>query len=147
MTVPLRVQLLRPDAIVPTRAHPTDAGVDLAVPDPVVVPAAGTGHVTVGLGFAVAIPAGWVGLIIPRSSTGTKLHLRWQNTVGVVDADYRGELMVAIQSDNPCDVHLEAGQRVGQLVVVPCLLGDVEVVDTLDTTVRGTAGFGSTGTH
>ena len=139
----LAVTLTCPDATPPTRAHPTDAGLDLY--------ATTTNHVRPGqltmihTGVAVAIPAGHVGILAIRSSLATKKSITLANGVGVIDADYRGEIQV------PCITHdgtislIRAGDRVAQLVICPIITPAVQVVDELPATARGTGGFGSTG--
>jgi dUTP pyrophosphatase len=94
----------------------------------------------------VAIPIGYVGLITPRSGLSTKYGLVLSNTVGVIDADYRGEVQLMIQRkpiDEPAFV-IEPMARLAQLIIVPCYTV-IEVVDSLDETDRGINGFGSTG--
>lgn len=140
---PIRWARTRPDAVAPRRAHPTDAGLDLAIPadEYVTVPAHET--VVVDLGVAVEIPAGWVGLILPRSSVGIG-GLRLANTTGVIDSDYRGSLRLVVRSDNGPQA-FAPGERIAQLVIVPCLLVDAVEVDELPSTRRDAGGFGSTG--
>ena len=126
----------------PSRAHPTDAGVDLRATVDVTVPAGG--RVLVPTGVAVAVPVGWVGLVCPRSGLASKQGLTITNAPGVVDSDYRGEVLVILQAtDGPVDV--ARGDRIAQLVVVPCLLGAWVEVEDLDDTERGAGGHGSTG--
>lgn len=141
----LRVQRLRPDVVLPSRAHPGDAGLDLRTADEVVLAPGGRGAVSTGL--VVAVPDGHVGLVHPRSG----LALRWGVTVvnapGTIDAGYRGELRVALVNLSTDVVRLEAGERVAQLVLQEVVLPDVVEVDDLadEPTTRGTGGFGSTG--
>ena len=97
----------------------------------------------IGTGLFTSIPRGWVGLVVPRSSLGLKgFYLR--NTIGVIDSDYRGEIMLAYAGSYTPQV----GERVAQLVLVPHWVGAVErmaSLDDLDATARGDGGFGSTG--
>ena len=96
----------------------------------------------IGTGIRTAIPTGWVGLVVPRSSLGLK-GFRLRNTLGVIDSDYRGEIKLAFEGYTP-----ELGERVAQLVLVPHYVGAVErmvSIDDLDATERGEGGFGSTG--
>ena len=96
----------------------------------------------IGTGIFAAIPTGWVGLVVPRSSLGLK-GFRLKNTLGVIDSDYRGEIKLAYEGYTP-----EVGERVAQLVLVPHYVGAIErmaSIDDLDTTDRGEGGFGSTG--
>lgn len=96
----------------------------------------------IGTGIRCAIPEGWVGMVVPRSSLGLK-GFRLRNTVGIIDSDYRGEIKLAFEGYTP-----EPGDRVAQLVLVPHWIGQVErmsSIDDLDETDRGEGGFGSTG--
>ena len=99
----------------------------------------------IGTGIALAIPDGYYGGIYARSGLATKQGLRPANCVGVVDSDYRGELIVALHNDTDLPQAICAGDRIGQLLVLPYLSVDFEEVEDLDETVRGTGGFGSTG--
>ena len=98
-------------------------------------------------GIAAAIPTGYVGLLFKRSGIAIKQELRLANCVGVIDEDYRGEIIAAFKSDNDTEQIVKIGDRVAQLVLVPCELFDPEIVDELDDTDRGAGGFGSTGTR
>lgn len=135
------LQQLDFDLPVPRYAHPGDAGIDLYAAEDAIV----TGEtVLIPTGVAVAVPDGHVGLVCPRS--GLAAHgVTVANAPGVVDAGYRGELMVRLTttSKNPYRVH--RGDRIAQLLVVPILRPEVNVVVDLDDTERGTNGFGSTG--
>ena len=131
-------------AVIPTRGSKDAAGVDLYALDAVTVPGGET--VIVHTGIAVAIPSGYAGLIYARSGMATKRSLAPANKVGVIDADYRGEIMVALHNHGKKDEKVEAGERVAQLVVAPFLKAEFEETQTLTETVRGVGGFGSTGT-
>jgi dUTP pyrophosphatase len=126
----------------PSRAHPNDAGVDLRSTVDAAIPAGG--RVVVGTGVAVAIPVGWVGLVCPRSGLAAHEGLTITNAPGVVDSDYRGEIKVILQATDHA-VTIDRGDRIAQLVVVPCHLGEWIRVDDLDDTTRGAGGHGSTG--
>ena len=130
-------------AVIPTRGSKDAAGVDLYALDAVTVPKGET--VIVHTGIAVAIPSGYAGLIYARSGMATKRSLAPANKVGVIDADYRGEIMVALHNHGTKDEKVEAGERVAQLVVTPFLPVEFTECENLDETVRGTGGFGSTG--
>lgn len=101
--------------------------------------------VSVGTGWAFSIPAGWCGLVIPRSGAGSKQRIRLANTMGVIDSDYRGEVVLKLTCDAPV-ARIRAGKPIAQMVVVPCLTGLVEVASlaALGETARGSGGFGST---
>jgi len=98
-------------------------------------------------GVRVAIPAGWEGQVRPRSGLAFKHGITVLNGPGTIDADYRGEVKVLLIHLGSEPFTLEAGTRLAQLVLTPTHVGDVEVVDTLPDTDRGSGGFGSTGVH
>jgi dUTP pyrophosphatase len=142
----VNIQLLHPDAVIPTFGSEEAAGADLyALLDaPLTIESGQT--VLVKTGVAMAIPTGYVGLIFARSGLATKRGLAPANKVGVIDSDYRGELMVALHNHSNQPQTIEPKERVAQLAIVPFLRPDFQVADTLDDTARGTGGFGSTGT-
>ena len=92
------------------------------------------------------IPVGYVGLIYARSGLATKKGLAPANKVGVIDSDYRGEIMVALYNQSDCDQVVENGERIAQMVIAPFIQADFDLKDELNETVRGLGGFGSTGT-
>ena len=96
-------------------------------------------------GISVEIPEGYCGLIFARSSMGAKRGLAPANKVGVIDADYRGEIMVALHNHSEIPATVEPGERVAQLAIVPFLKAEFEEAAELSDTVRGEGGFGSTG--
>ena len=135
-----------PSAKLPTYATASSAGADLyALPDlgEITVEAGETGFVRAGL--SLAIPEGYAGLIYARSGMATKRALAPANKVGVIDADYRGEIMVALHNHGKKEEKVDSGERVAQLVVTPFLPVEFTECENLDETVRGTGGFGSTG--
>ena len=97
-------------------------------------------------GLALEIPAGYAGLVYARSGLASKRGLAPANKVGVIDADYRGEVMVALHNHGVEDQTIGHGERIAQLVVTPFLAVDYEEADELTDTARGAGGFGSTGT-
>ncbi len=97
-------------------------------------------------GIAMAIPRGLVGLIFARSGLASKRGLAPANKVGVVDADYRGEVMVALHNHTNTPQTIEPGERIAQMAFMPYIKGNFNVVDELSETIRGEGGFGSTGT-
>ena len=101
--------------------------------------------VLVHTGLAVEIPDGCVGLVCARSGLATKQGLAPANKVGVIDADYRGEVMVALHNHSGESRTIDHGERIAQLVLVPYLTAVYEQADSLTDTVRGEGGFGSTG--
>ena len=102
--------------------------------------------VVIHTGVAFAIPQGYVGLVHARSGMATKQGLAPANKVGVIDADYRGELMVALHNHGGEVRTVNCGDRIAQMVITPYLTAAFEVCEELDDTVRGSGGFGSTGT-
>lgn len=144
MTSTLKITLTE-HAIAPTRAHPTDGGLDLYATTDKQHHIPAHESTLVDTGVAAAIPDGNVGLLFARSSlpiTFPGAHLA--NGVGVIDAKYRGTIKGNVRAGNSA-VTLNAGAKFAQLVVVPVALLDIEIVDSLDDTDRGTGGFGSTG--
>jgi dUTP pyrophosphatase len=146
LTAPVSVQLLDPRAKLPAYGSADAAGADLyAVTDgPVTIAPGQTALIHTGL--ALAIPRGYVGLIYARSGLATKQGLAPANKVGVIDADYRGELMVSLYNHSGQARTVESGDRVAQLVIAPYLTAQFQAADDLDQTDRGVGGFGSTGT-
>ena len=141
---------LRENAILPTRGTALAAGVDLyaLLPDGQESAAvAPQGKYLFPTGIAVEIPEGYVGLVFARSGIATKRQLAPANCVGVIDADYRGELRVFLQNNGTETQTVENGERIAQLVITPCLDIEIEETDELSETLRGASGFGSTGTH
>lgn len=138
-------QKLDPRATAPTYGSAAAAGADLyALLDEALTLAAGE-TVLVHTGLAVEIPAGYVGLICARSGLATKRGLAPANKVGVIDSDYRGELMVALHNHSALSQTVEPGERIAQLLLMPYLTAEFTEADTLSDTARGEGGFGSTG--
>lgn len=139
----MKFKKIHPSFQLPVKGSETAGGLDIVMPfageitqTPTVFP----------LGFAAAVPYGYVGLILPRSSTGVKKGLELSNTVGVIDSDYRGEWMACMLVKPGYDNFTFAeGDRLLQIVVVPAGNFTPFLVDELDETVRGDGGFGSTG--
>lgn len=137
----LRVKLLHPEAVVPSYAHMSDAGADLVLVE--------GGHLAPGeardfaVGIAVEPPLGFFFDIRPRSSTLRKRGLYVHP--GTIDNGYRGPLYVYVRNDTAHVTYIEPGARLAQMVLLPYLQPVVEVVDELDGSDRGAAGFGSTG--
>ena len=145
MTQSVAVKLLDPRAKMPTYGSVDAAGADLyAVTDGPVTVAPGQ-TVLIHTGLALAIPQGFVGLVYARSGLATKQGLAPANKVGVIDADYRGEMMVALYNHSGESRTVEHGDRIAQLVIAPYLTAQFTQQEELDDTVRGEGGFGSTG--
>jgi len=142
---PIRVQLLHEDAVLPTRAHPGDAGLDLVATESATL-APGGGRATIGTGIAIEVPDGWAGLVCPRSGLAAKHGIGVVNGPGVIDAGYRGEVRVVLHNTDPTHAFtIEPGDRIAQLLLTPVLVASVEAVDELTDATRATAGFGSSG--
>lgn len=128
----------------PVRAHPGDAGLDLAAREAVTLPPGG--RAAVPTGWAVAVPHGMAGLVVPRSGNALRHGLTVANAPGLIDAGYRGELKVILVNLGTAPVEVAKGDRIAQLVLVPVSLGHpVEVDELPGSDGRGQAGFGSTG--
>ncbi len=141
----IEVKKLRKDAVMPTRGSAAAAGYDLyaCLDAPVVIAAGSTAMINTGL--SVAVPEGYFGAVFARSGLASKQGLRPANCVGVCDSDYRGEYTVALHNDSSEDREVRSGDRIAQLVIIPCLEAEFEEVDELSETERGAGGFGSTG--
>ncbi len=142
----IKIKKLNPNAKTPTRGSEQAAGYDIYAcleTDTVTIPAHCT--VKVPTGISMAIPEGYFGGIFARSGLASKKGLRPANCVGVIDSDYRGEFIVMLHNDTDEPKSVENGDRVGQLVVLPCAVIDFEETDVLDETERGSGGFGSSG--
>jgi dUTP pyrophosphatase len=138
------VTRLRDDAVLPTRAYPGDAGLDLVACERHEL--APGERALVGTGIAVAIPDGHAGLVTPRSGLAAKNGITIVNTPGLVDSGYRGELRVILHNtDRRETVVIEPGMRIAQLVVVAVPGAALREVDELPESDRGSSGFGSSG--
>lgn len=142
----IRVKKLHKDAVIPSYAKEGDAGLDLtAVSRTVVGEDDINGYIEYGTGLALEIPEGHAGFIFPRSSITTKAFIL-KNSVGVVDAGYRGE--VKLRFIGPFDEEenqYKVGERIGQIVVMPIPHVTLVEAEELSTSVRGVGGYGSTG--
>lgn len=140
----LAFQRLDPDAVLPERAHPGDAGFDLRSIEDVEV---GPGErAMVRTGLAVAIPDGHAGLVLPRSGLASKHGLTLANAPGLIDSGYRGELICSVVNLDPHEsVKIARGDRIAQLLVVEVPERRPGWVDELPPSSRGESGFGSTG--
>ena len=141
----VNIKKLTDTAILPERGSAYAAGYDLFadIKEDVVIKPHETFLVPTGL--AMEIPEGYWGGIFARSGLASKEGLRPANCVGVVDADYRGEVKVALHNDSEVARTIVVGQKVAQMVIVPFLSVEFNLVDELSDTVRGAGGFGSTG--
>ena len=147
MTAPVPVKKLDSRAKLPTYGSADAAGADIyALTDgPVTISPGQT--VLIHTGLAFAIPRGYVGLVHARSGLATRQGLAPANKVGVIDADYRGELMVALHNHGREPRVVNDGERIAQMVITPYLTAQFAETDQLDDTGRGEGGFGSTGSR
>ena len=144
----MKLQIVCADmALVPTRSHPHDAGLDLRCAERFGVTLAPGERQLVDTGIKVAIPAGYVGLVHPRSGWAHKYGITVNNAPGTVDAGYTGTIKVNLINHGQDAVSIGYGERIAQLLIQRVELPELEVVDSLDTTARGTAGHGSTGSN
>lgn len=146
MSNTVKVKKLHADAKLPVRGTASAAGADLCacLDDASVTVHAGE-TVFIHTGIAVEIPEGFAGLIFARSSLGVKRGLAPANKVGLIDSDYRGEILVALHNHGSEDQVIERGDRIAQLVIIPYFAADYVEADELSDTSRGSGGFGSTG--
>lgn len=131
-------------AQMPTYAHETDACADLYVSENVTVPAH-TMSTKLPTGVHIALPAGWLALIFPRSSIGFKTPLRLSNSAGVIDEEYRGEIGVLYDNVSDSDVTFNKGDRIAQMMVMPSYKFKGILTNELPVSERGNGGFGSSG--
>ena len=146
----LKVKAVSPkigtDIPLPYYATPGSAAMDLhaCLDEAVTIPA--RGRTVVPTGVAIALPSpDYVALVFARSGLGIKHGVAPSNCVGVIDSDYRGEVMVGLQNSGDTDYTIQPGDRIAQLMVIPVVQAQVRMVDELDETRRGSGGFGSTG--
>ena len=142
----VNIKKLTENATLPTYGSPYSAGADLyaCLESDVTIAPGETFLVPTGL--SAEIPEGYAGLIYARSGLASKRGLAPANKVGVVDADYRGQIFVALFNHSAVEQTISHGERIAQLVIAPFLKADFCEVDELSETVRGEGGFGSTGT-
>lgn len=143
--------MLDKGAKMPTRAHPWDAGLDLYAPFDFIVPGAAivgfdddveVGSSTIDTGVHVEIPEGYTGFIKSKSGLNVKHGLTAE---GVIDAHYTGSIAVKLYNHTSTTYQFKAGDKIAQLVILPCVMPHLELVDSLEETDRGNNGFGSTG--
>lgn len=127
----------------PTKGTSSAAAFDIYMPEAGRV--TGVTPIKVHLGFAAEVPEGYMALLLPRSSTGSKIGLELNNTCGVIDSDYRGEWVSYLRTKNGMPFTWEKHDRLLQFILVPVLNVTLEHTDTLSDTTRGVGGFGSSG--
>ena len=141
----IEVRLLHPDALPPARTRPGDAGSDLRCVEPFRLEPGE--RAVVPTGVAVAVPEGAAGLVVPRSGLAARHGISVVNGPGLIDPSYRGEVKVVLVNLGSEPYEGAPGDRIAQLLLVPCLTPDVRPVDELPPSAdgRGEAGFGSSG--
>lgn len=141
----VNIKKLNPNATIPSYGSEFSAGADLyaCIEDAITI--APGKMIAVSTGIAMEIPMGYVGLVYARSGLATKRGLAPANKVGVIDSDYRGEIMVALYNQSDAPQTIEPGERIAQIVLTPYLTAEFALAETLSDTVRGAGGFGSTG--
>jgi dUTP pyrophosphatase len=142
--VELKASLLEEQAVLPTRAHAGDAGLDLYSCEAAHI---GPGERwSIGTGIAVEVPEGHAGLVLPRSGLARDHGISLPNSPGLIDSGYRGEVRVLLLNTDPAETFkVKAGDRIAQLVVVPIALAEPVEVEALGESARGDGGFGSSG--
>ena len=146
----LKVKALSPkigaEIPAPFYASAGAAAMDLhaCIDQPVIVPAGGRSVIPTGIAIALPGPE-YVALVFARSGLGIKHGIAPANCVGVIDSDYRGEVMVGLQNSGEADYTIQPGDRIAQLMITPVVQAQITMTDSLDDTARGTGGFGSTG--
>ena len=141
----INIKLLNENATVPTYGSIYSAGADLyaCINETITIKPGETVFIPTGIAFE--IPTGFVGLVYARSSLGCKKGLAPSNKVGVIDSDYRGEVMVALHNHSHETHEINPNDRIAQIVFTPYLKGNFQIINELEETKRGTGGFGSTG--
>ena len=132
--------VLDPGAIMPTRAHKLDAGYDIYSREDAVIYQNGSGKFDTGV--HIEIPAGYVGFLKSKSGLNVKSGIQSE---GVIDAGYTGSICVKLYNHGPKAVEIKKGQKISQLVILPIITPELEQVDSLEDTERGSNGFGSSG--
>lgn len=143
----LKIKRLRPGAELPRRATGASAGYDLCacLEEPLILPAGGRVRVPTGIAIEMEGPEPAAAFVFGRSGLGMKNGIVPSNAVGVVDADYRGEVIVGLTNHGGSDYTIQPGERIAQLVFLPVIVPSVVEVEGLSDTARGAGGFGSTG--
>ena len=145
MSFPMNIKKLNENARIPTYGSEFAAGADLYACLDADVTIAPAETLLIHTGLAMQIPEGLVGLIYARSGLASKKGLAPANKVGVIDSDYRGEIMVALHNHGTIPQTISDGERIAQIIFAPYYAAEFSVVDELDDTTRGSGGFGSTG--
>ena len=141
----INIKKLNENAVLPTRGSEYAAGYDLYAATTAVIEIQPHSTVKIGTGLAFELPEGFFGGIFARSGIATKRGLRPSNCCGVIDADYRGECIVALHNDSDNVQIVEPQERIAQMILLPFYSMEFNEVSRLSTTVRGAGGFGSSG--
>ena len=142
----IKIKKLNENAVIPTRGSNGAAGYDLYATTSKMMQIIRPGSTSkISTGISLEIPDGYFGAIFARSSLATNKGVRLANSVGVIDSDYRGELIVALHNDSDTDVVIQKGDRIAQLVIIPYQSIDFVETEILGDTERGSGGFGSSG--
>lgn len=141
----LFIKLVRTTAIAPTRSTEGSAGYDIyaCMTEQIMLSQGETRMIASGV--SIALEPGYAAFIYARSGLGIKHGIIPANCVGVIDSDYRGEIMVGIKNTSDMPYTIQPGERIAQMVITQCELPELIVCDSLDETIRGNGGFGSTG--
>lgn len=145
MKIGVRIKKLNENAIIPKYYNDWASGADIfaCMGGDTVVPAGET--VMIHTGIAMEVPIGCAGLVYARSGIASSRGLAPANKVGVIDSDYRGEIIIAMHNHSKQDAVIVDGERIAQFIVSPMVVADFELVDELEPSARGEGGFGSTG--
>lgn len=138
----MRIKAIHPNFILPTKGTQLAGAFDIYMPEPGTIDGI---KQFVGLGFSAAVPENHVAFLLPRSGTGAKFSVELNNTVGVIDSDYRGEWMAALKTKDGSVFSWGAKERILQFLIVPVANVELDLVKELDDTDRGAGGFGSSG--
>lgn len=139
----VKFRKINPSAILPSYAHPGDAGMDLCSVEELVIPSGGRAMVHTGL--SMMLPLGYEAQVRPRSGLALKRGVTVLNSPGTIDEGYRGEICVILANFGEEPFAIGKGDRIAQMVIAPCTRAEIVQVDALDDTERGVGGFGSTG--
>ncbi len=142
-TLRVKIKKLSPQAVLPIYGSSDAAGADLCSMEAATIPPGATALIHTGL--AMEIPAGWGGFIFARSGLASRRGLAPANKVGVIDADYRGEILIALYNQSGSPQTIESGERIAQIIFLPVPQAVFEETASLSGTLRGDGGFGSTG--
>jgi len=137
----VNIKLLSENAAVPSYANPGDAGLDIVATSEKLYPL----YAEYSTGVSIELPEGYVGLLFPRSSITSKTGFILGNSVGVLDSGYRGEIKFQFRHLPGSNSRYKVGEKIGQLIILPIPKIELNVVESLNETVRGADGFGSSG--